>query len=144
MLLGSASLGASFGYARRFISPLGIPAASLATYQMVLAALGLSLITDWRGITTITDNTLALCGVVIGLGAVGTGLAFILYYVAVAGLGALTASTATYIPPMVAMIIGTTVLHEPIVPSAVLAVVLILIAAVIAQTPSKPLAHSPT
>ena len=38
MLLGSASLGASFGYARR-ISPLGIPAAALATYQMVLAAL---------------------------------------------------------------------------------------------------------
>ena len=80
---------------------------------------------------------------VIGLGAIGTGVAFILYYIVVAGLGALTASTATYIPPVIAMIIGTIVLHESILPSAVLAVVLILIAAVIAQAPSKPPAHSP-
>jgi drug/metabolite transporter (DMT)-like permease len=138
MLLGSASLGASFGYARRFITPLGIPAASLATYQMVLAAVGLSLLTDWHGITSIADDRLAFSAVVIGLGAVGTGFAFILYYIVVTGLGALTASTATYIPPVVAMIIGATILHESIPPSAILAVVLILIAAVIAQAPSKP------
>ncbi len=38
MLLGSASLGLSFGYTRRFISPLGIPEAAAATYQMLIAA----------------------------------------------------------------------------------------------------------
>jgi drug/metabolite transporter (DMT)-like permease len=65
------------------------------------------------------------------------GVVFILYYVAVAGLRAVTASTATYIPPVVAMIIGTTILGEPVQPSAVVALVLILIAAIIAQTSER-------
>jgi drug/metabolite transporter (DMT)-like permease len=75
--------------------------------------------------------------VAIGLGAVGTGIAFILYYVAIDGLGALTASTAAYIPPVVAIIIGTTILNEPVLPSAILAVALILVAAVVTQTPRR-------
>lgn len=138
MLLGAASLGASFAYARRFISPLGIPAAASATYQMALAALGLALFTDMNGITAIAQDPVALAAVAVGLGAVGTGVAFILYYVAIAGLGALTASTSTYIPPVVAIVIGAVFLHEPVLPSAILAVVLILVAAVIAQTPQRP------
>ncbi|WP_336711996.1 DMT family transporter [Arthrobacter sp. USHLN218] len=140
MLLGSASLGASFAYARRFISPLGIPAAASATYQMVLASLGLLTFTDLHGITAITQDPPTMVAVVLGLGAVGTGVAFILYYITIAGLGALTASTATYIPPVIAMVIGAIFLHEPVLPSAILAVVLILIAAVVTQTPAHLLA----
>ncbi|MFF1946861.1 DMT family transporter [Rhodococcus qingshengii] len=113
MMLGSASLGASFGYARRFVSPLDIPVAASATYQMVIAAVGLVLFTDLDGITAIADDTEALIAVVVGLGAVGTGLAFILYYMAVSGLGAVTASSASYIPPAVAMISGIGFLQEP-------------------------------
>lgn len=62
MLLGSASLGLSFGYARRSISPLGIPAAAAATYQMLIAAIGLVLLTDLDGITAITQDPVALTG----------------------------------------------------------------------------------
>ena len=135
MLLGSASLGASFAYARRFISPLGIPAAASATYQMVLAGASLTVVTDLDGIIAIMDDPLALAGVALGLGAVGTGLAFILYYITIARLGALTASTATYIPPVVAVIIGATFLREPVLPTTILAIVLILAAAGVIQMP---------
>lgn len=134
MLGGSASLGASFAYARRFISPLGIPAPASATYQLALAAVGLGVITDLDGITAVTADPLAAAAVILGLGALGTGVAFILYYVAIAGLGAVAASTATYIPPVIALVIGTVVLHEPLLPSAVLAVGLLLLAAVVTQT----------
>ncbi len=134
MLGGSASLGASFAYARRFISPLGIPAPAAATYQLALAAVGLGVSTDLDGITAITADPIAAAAVMLGLGALGTGVAFILYYVAIAGLGAVTASTATYIPPVIALVIGTVFLREPLLLSAVLAVGLLLLAAVVTQT----------
>lgn len=136
MLVGSASLGLSFGYARRFISPLHIPAAASASYQMVLATLAFAVATDYSGITSQSTDTGAWWGVIIGLGIFGTGIAFILYYVAVNGLGAVTASTATYIAPVVALIIGIVLLGEELHLVTVIAVVLILAAAMTIQPPS--------
>lgn len=125
--------GLSFAYARRFITPLGIPDAAMATYQMLLAILGLAPITDLTGITAIARDELALPGVVVGLGIVGTGLSFVLYYVVVNRLGALTASAAMYISPVVAMIIGVGVLHEPLYVTTIVTVALILAAAIQAR-----------
>jgi len=136
MLIGSASLGVSFGYARRFITPLSIPATAASTYQMVIAVVALTLLTDLNGITAITADPVALAGVVFGLGVVGTGLAFVLYYVAVNGLGALTASLATYIAPLVALAIGVALLDETLHPSTLPAVLLILGAAALTRRPS--------
>lgn len=137
MLAGSASLGLSFGYARRFITPLGIPAAASASYQMVLAAIAFGLIADLRGLTEIARDTGALIGVVLGLGVLGTGIAFVLYYLAVDGLGALTASTATCIAPVVALVVGVGLLGEALSPVTIGAVVLILGAAVLTQLPDR-------
>jgi len=51
---------------------------------------------------------------IIGLGFLGTGLAYILYYYIVDELGAVTASSVTYIPPIIALLIGAVVVNEPI------------------------------
>jgi len=51
MLLGSASVGLSFVYAKRFLSGLAIPAAALTTYQMGLGLLSLLALTRFDGIT---------------------------------------------------------------------------------------------
>jgi drug/metabolite transporter (DMT)-like permease len=80
MLLGSASVGVSFVYARKFISGLGIAPAALTTYQMGLALLTLAVITNYDGITAIREDTRAALGLVVGLGLLGTGVAYILYY----------------------------------------------------------------
>ena len=106
MLIGSASVGLSFVYAKRFLTPLRIAPAALTTYQMGLALILLSATTDSDGIDTILTDPTALTALVVGLGLLGTGVAYILYYVIVAKLGALTASSATYIPPVVALVIG--------------------------------------
>ncbi|WP_313812874.1 DMT family transporter [Glutamicibacter sp.] len=133
MLIGSASLGLSYGYARRFITPLGIPAAAAASYQTVLAAIGLALVTDLSGITDIAQDPGALTAVVLGLGVMGTGVVFVLYYIIVAALGAVTASTASYIPPVFAMAIGIIFLGEQFDAVALIGVALILGAAAIMQ-----------
>ena len=114
MLLGSASVGVSFVYARRFLSDLAIPPAALVTYQMGLAVLTLALLTDLDGITQIGDDPKALWALVLGLGLLGTGVAYILYYFIVDQLGAITASSVTYIPPVVALAIGWLLVDEPI------------------------------
>jgi drug/metabolite transporter (DMT)-like permease len=114
MLVGSTSVGLSFVYARRFLSGLAIPAAALTTYQMGIALATLSVSTDFHGITAIRNDHRALVALIVGLGLFGTGFAYILYYLIVERLGAVTASSATYIPPVVALLIGWLLVDEPI------------------------------
>jgi drug/metabolite transporter (DMT)-like permease len=141
MLLGSASVGLSFVYARRFLSGLAIPAAALTTYQMGFALLSLAVVTDYSGISEITTENTALVGVVVGLGLLGTGVAYILYYFIVEQVGAITASSATYIPPVVALLIGWLLVDEPIGLLDAAAVGLILVGVMVLRlgpVPARP------
>jgi len=114
MLLGSLSIGASFVYAKKYISPLNISAATLTTYQLGFALLIMFFITDFTNINNIWQNTHVSVGLVVGLGLLGTGLAYIIYYYIVENLGAIKASSATYIPPLVALLIGSLIVGEDI------------------------------
>jgi drug/metabolite transporter (DMT)-like permease len=114
MLIGSASVGLSFVYAKKFLTNLAIPPAALTTYQIGLALLTLAIVTDLDGITAIGGDLRALSGLVVGLGVLGTGIAYILYYFIVDQLGAITASSATYIPPVIALAIGWLLVDEPL------------------------------
>ncbi len=114
MVIGSMSLGISFVYARRFLTPLDLPAAALTTYQLGFAALILILVTPLDGMSEILADPIATSGLVIGLGLLGTGIAYILYYFIVATLGAVGASSVTYLPPVVALLIGALLVGEPI------------------------------
>lgn len=143
MLLGSASVGLSFVYAKRFVSGLDIPPVALATYQVGLALVTLIVLTDLDGITAITDDRRAMIGVVIGLGILGTGVAYILYYFIVDQLGAVTASSATYIPPVVALAIGWLLVGEPLDIVDAAAVLLILTGVVVLRS-RAPLTATPS
>jgi len=136
MLLGSASVGLSFVYARRFLSGRDIPAVALTTYQIGLALLSLMIVTDLDGITAIRDDGRALVGLTLGLGFLGTGVAYILYYFIVDRLGAVTASSATYIPPVVALAIGWLLVDEPLDVLDAVAVLLILVGVMILRSRS--------
>ena len=115
MVIGSLSLGVSFVYARRFVTPLRLSAAALTTYQLGIASLILLAITPLEGVDQIVVDTRALVGLVIGLGLLGTGFAYILYYYIIKNLGAVSASTVTYLPPVVALMIGAFLVGEPMV-----------------------------
>jgi drug/metabolite transporter (DMT)-like permease len=72
------------------------------------------------------EDTRALVALVVGLGLLGTGVAYILYDVVVERLGAVTAASSTYIPPVVALVICWLVAGEPITWLDGVAVLLVL------------------
>ena len=113
-VIGSFSVGASFVYAKKYVLPLKIPVAALLTYQLVLSLAILLLVTDLTGIGAILEDPYAAAGLILGLGVLGTGLAFILYYFIIDELGAVAASSVAYIPPVVAILIGVVLVGEPI------------------------------
>lgn len=140
MLLGSASVGLSFVYAKRFLVGLDIPGAALTTYQIGLGLLTLAVVTDYDGITAIGEDPRALLALVLGLGLLGTGVAYILYYFIVDRLGAITASSATYIPPVVALAIGWLLVGEPLDVLDAAAVLLILVGVMVLRLGGRPAA----
>jgi len=114
MILGSLSLGCSFVYARRFIAPLEISPLALSTYQIGFALCILAAVTPYAGLSNIASDQRALIGLVVGLGLTGTGIAYILYYYIVQQMGAVPASTVTYLPQLVALAIGCLFVGEPL------------------------------
>ncbi|MCG8568169.1 MAG: DMT family transporter, partial [Desulfobacterales bacterium] len=114
ILVGCLSLGASFVYTRKYLSPTGLSAMTLSIYQMGFALAGLLPITDYSGMGAIAASPGALVGCLLGLGLIGTGLAFALYYHIVDELGAVTASSVSYLAPVVAFFIGWLIMGEPV------------------------------
>lgn len=63
---------------------------------------------------------------VVALGAVGTALAFVIFYTLIAGVGAGKASLVSYLAPGVALVYGAVLLDEPITVAAVVGLAMIL------------------
>ncbi|MCY0853631.1 DMT family transporter [Cupriavidus sp. D39] len=126
MLAGALSVGCSFVYARRFLSGLDLSPLALSTWQIGFALVIATCLTDFHGIARIAGDSRALLGLVLGLGLSGTGLAFIQYYFIVGRLGALGASSVTYIPPVVALLMGTAIAGESLRPVDAVAMAAIL------------------
>lgn len=127
MATGALSVGLSFVYARKYLKPLNINPTALATYQTGLALLMLPVVTDIYGLGLIFNDTKALLGLVLGLGVFGTGIAYVMYYFLVNRMGAIAASGVTYIPPVVALLIGTLFIGETVTPTDIMAMSLILV-----------------
>jgi drug/metabolite transporter (DMT)-like permease len=132
MLAGAFSVGCSFVYARKFLSPLGIPPVALCCYQIGLALVMLLLVTDMRGATRIFTDRHASLGLILGLGLTGTGVAYIIYYFIVQRLGAVAAAGVTYVPPVVALFIGV-LAGEPLRALDLVAIAAILLGVFILQ-----------
>ena len=112
--LGAAACyGVGFVYTRRFIANRGFPPLALSAMQLTQASLLL-----WLLSPVVADDPLRLTtSVVVAvtvLGAVGTGLAYLLFYRLVADAGATSASMVTYLIPIVAVVLGIVFLDEPV------------------------------
>ena len=114
MALGSLSLGLSFVYAKKYIIPLNMENSALVTYQLGIAAVFLFLVTDLEGVGKLRSSSFALTATVVGLGVIGTGIAYVIYYYLVDSLGAVKAASVTYLPPVVALLIAVLIVGEPL------------------------------
>ena len=63
-----------------YFTPLKLPAVALATYQIGLAMIFLLLATSLHGIGAVFKDTRAWTGLIFGLGLLGTGVAYVIYY----------------------------------------------------------------
>lgn len=122
---GSLCLGASFVYAKKFVMPLKLPTAALTAYQLGFSSLTMLLFTDYKGIGAVFNDLHTALGLFIGLGLLGTSLAYIIYYYLVKEVGTVTASSVTYIPPVVALFIGAVIVGEPITITDYIATIMI-------------------
>lgn len=111
-LLGAVTLyGVSFPYTRRFIIPRHLAPVSLASAQLLLAAITLLpafLINGMNG-HAISPHAAAS---VLALGIFGSGFAFMWNFRVQAAAGSSVASTVTFLTPVVAVIVGVIFLHE--------------------------------
>jgi drug/metabolite transporter (DMT)-like permease len=106
LLASSMTLGLSYIYVRRFLTPANLPPLALATWQMGLALVMLYFVTDFIGMSRLFDDWQASAGVIVGLGILGTGAAFLIYYFLLDRLGAVASSSSNYLAPAVALLIG--------------------------------------
>lgn len=110
-----ACYGIAFPYARRHLRDTGVAPVGLAAGQVGLATIMLVaplLITGPAPIGPLTPGVVLS---MLALGALSSGIAYILNFHVVAQAGATTASSVTYLTPVVAAVVGVTFLGEHLV-----------------------------
>lgn len=106
MMAGSISYALALVYARRFVTPLNLSPVKLVAYQMLFAVVLLAPFAAPGHWGELGSDRPALLALIFGLGLVGTGIAFVIYYQLIQTLGAMKAASVYYIPPVVALLVG--------------------------------------
>lgn len=139
------ALGATvcYGFAINIAAPLQRKYGSLAVMARMLA-----LATIWTapfGVWSIPGSTFEVGPAlsVAFIGAVGTGIAFVVMATLVGSVGSTRASMATYLIPVVAMVLGVTVRDEQIGPVAAVGVVLVVVGAYFASRAERAVPPAP-
>ena len=105
-----ACYGVAFVYTRRFLSGRAAPL-GLAAAQLTCAAIEIGIVAPIVATHPVSLPPRVWLSV-LALGAAGTGLAYVIYYGLVRDVGATTASTVTYLVPLVAVTLGVAALGE--------------------------------
>lgn len=112
--LGAAfSYGISYIYISRFLTGRGLPAPVLAAGQLAAATVLLGVTAPLTAAGPV-DITWKVAGSMLALGALGTGVAYLLLYRLIGDEGPTAASTVTYLIPIVAVFLGVVGLGEPL------------------------------
>lgn len=112
MFAGALSYAIALIYARHFVQRLGLKPLSLAAWQMIFALLLLLPLSRPASILGLLHTPAVFTELVVGLGLLGTGVAFVIYYELIAKMGALRAGIVYYIPPVVALLLGAIFMGE--------------------------------
>lgn len=107
----AASYGLSFVYQARYLTNRGIPPLTLTATQLTFAAAFLAVALPFGGPLAAPPTTAIIAILVLGI--FGTGAALVLNFTLIEREGATAASVVTYLLPVVALILGIVVRHEP-------------------------------
>jgi drug/metabolite transporter (DMT)-like permease len=137
LLLGTLCYGVAMPYAKRHVASLPFSPYALAAAQVSLSALISLPLALFSGVTNEPVTAEALWAI-IGLGVLGTGLAYVWNYRNLELAGSLIASSVTYITPVVAVLLGVVLLQESISLSQAAGGLLILVSALLVQRRWQP------
>jgi drug/metabolite transporter (DMT)-like permease len=108
---GGLCYGIGFPYTRRFLTGTGFSSLSLAAGQLLCGTVVLAVIVPVLTSAPVRWSGTAVSCVVL-LGALGTGLAYLLNYGIISAAGATTAATVAYVLPLVSVLAGIVILGE--------------------------------
>ena len=112
MLIAVILYGIGTPYVRKYVTPLNLATEVSVFGQISTAALTLLPIYLISGpLITATPEIQSVAAIVI-LGALGSGVAYLLYYKILDVVGSAIASSVTYITPIIAVILGVSLLGE--------------------------------
>jgi len=133
MLIAVILYGIGTPYVRKYVTPLNLATEVSVFGQIGTAALTLLPIYLLSGplITAVPD--LASVGAIVTLGALGSGVAYLLYYKILDVVGSAIASSVTYITPVIAVILGVILLGEKLHWYEPLGGVIVILGAAISQ-----------
>lgn len=120
-VIGGASYGIGWTLNRRLLAHTEVPGIAHPTALMItgfpmalIALVTWGAVGDWSPVAVhgdAADLPVALLAVIV-LGALGTGVAYILQFEVVRAVGPTVSATVTYLIPVVAVTLGVAVLHE--------------------------------
>ena len=129
----AASYGLGFPYTRRYLARRPEGPVSLATAQLVCATVEIAILTLlFTGAPHGVAVKHALS--ILALGAIGTGLTFLLNYSLIRDVGATVTSTVAYVIPIVSTVLGIVALGEPLTWYEPVGAVVIVLGAIMAQS----------
>lgn len=132
VISANACYGIGTPYLRRFVAGSRHSALELSTLQLVLGTAPLLLLAPLlEGVPH--ELTWPVVAAVTALGAIGTGVAYILQYAIVREAGATVATTVTYVAPVVAVAAGLVLLGETLEWNQPLGAVVIILGAALCQ-----------
>lgn len=134
--LGAAALYASVVLMNKRLS--GVGAVDRTAVQLVMSSIALLPYVLLSGSAGATDARGAL--LLLLMGVLHTGAAYVLYFGALPGVRAQTAAILSYIDPVVAVLLSALILREPMGASTAAGAILVLGAAALSEMPErKPL-----
>jgi drug/metabolite transporter (DMT)-like permease len=134
MCLGAAGCYAlGFAYTRRFLAGRPEPGIALATGQLLCATAMLAVATVFAGAAPARALSGDVIASMVCLGALGSGIAYLLNYAIIRRAGATTASTVTYLIPLFSTVLGVAVLGEALNWNQPVGAVVVLAGVAVAQ-----------
>jgi len=135
--IAAALYGVTLVYTARFLANRGVPPVVLATTQITMATAWMLLATPFFGLQPVHLDPLVVMSVTV-LGLFGTGYAFVLLHRLIADNGPTSASTVTYLMPVIAVLLGAVALGESLGPRVLTGMVVVLAGVLLAQRKPRP------
>jgi drug/metabolite transporter (DMT)-like permease len=112
MLMAVFCYGIGTPFIRKYITPLNLPTEVSVFGQIGTAAITLLPIYLLSGPIFTSVPSLSAIAAILAIGALGSGVAYLLFYKVLDVVGSAIASSVTYITPIIAVILGVLLLNE--------------------------------